>query len=165
MAEDAVQDLEGKVQTFTLLFHPFQEPDPLDAVEEGPDAVGLAEPGEDALAVVAEGRVPDVVPQGDGFEQVLVEAQVAANGPGNLGEKLNVEDPVADMLMLNEIKDLGFVNIAGIGLGMEDTVGIYRKILAMPLLDALLKATSDGLGAPGRIGGQASFFLPVELLA
>ena len=76
-----------------------------------------------------------------------------------------MKDPVADMFVLDEIKNLGFVDIAGIGSGMEDTVGVYRKILAVAFTDALFEAASNGLRAPGGIGGEASFLLPVELLA
>ena len=55
-------------------------------MEKGTDAVGLAEGREDALAVMAEGRVADIVAQGDGLDQVFVQAQKLADGPGDLGE-------------------------------------------------------------------------------
>ena len=69
------------------------------------------------------------------------------------------------MLVFNEIKDLGLVDVAGVGPGMENAVGVHRKVLAVAFLDALLKVTPNSLGAPGGIGGEADFLLPVELLA
>jgi len=165
VAEDAVQDLEGEIQPPAVFFHPLQEPDALDAVEKRPDIVLLAKSGEDPFAIMAEGGVTDVVAQGDGFDEVLVEAQVTADGAGNLGQELDVEDPVADVLVFYEIKDLGLVDIAGIGSGMQDAVGVHRVILAVAFLNPLFKAAAAGLGALGGIGGQANFLLPVELLA
>ena len=165
MAENAVQDLKGEIQPPTAFFHPIQEPDALDAVEKRPDIVLLTESGEDPFAVMAEGGVTDVVAEGDGFDEILVEAQVTADGAGNLGKELDVENPVANVFVFYEIKDLGFVDIAGIGAGMQDAVGVHREILAVTFLNPLFKAAAAGLGALSSIGGQANFFLPVELLA
>ncbi len=85
VAEDAVQDLEGEVESPSLFFQPVEEPDALDAVEKGADAVSRAEIREDALPVVAEGGVADVVAQGDGLQEVLVQAENLADGAGDLG--------------------------------------------------------------------------------
>jgi len=165
VAENAVQDLEGEVQPPAVFFHPLQEPDALDAVEEWPNTVLFAEAGEDAFAVMAERGVADVVAQSNGLDEVLVEAKIPADGAGYLGKQLDVEHPMADVLVFYEIKDLGLVNVTRVGPGMEDTIRVHREILAVAFLDALFKAASDGLGAPGGIGGEAHFLLPVELLA
>ena len=42
VAQDPIQDLQGEVESPPLLFQPVQEPDSLEAVEKGADAVGLA---------------------------------------------------------------------------------------------------------------------------
>jgi len=76
-----------------------------------------------------------------------------------------VEDPVADVLVLDEIKDLGLIDVAGVGSGMKDAVGVHCKILAVALSNALFKATPNGLGTPGGVRSEAGFLLPVELLA
>jgi hypothetical protein len=165
VAENAVQDLKGEIQPPTAFFHPIQEPDALDAVEKRPDIVLLTESGEDPFAVMAEGGVTDVVAEGYGFDEILIKAQVSANGTGNLGKELDVENPVANVFVFYEIKDLGFVDIAGIGAGMQDAVGVHREILAVTFLNPLFKAAAAGLGALGGIGGQANFLLPVELQA
>ena len=165
MTKDAVQDLEGEIQPLAVFFHPLQEPNPLDAMEKRPDIMLFAESREDPFTIMAERGVTDVVAQGDGFDEILVEAQVAADGAGNLGKELDVENPVADVLVFYEIKNLGLVDIAGIGSGMQDAVGVHRVILTVAFLDPLFKAAAAGLGAFGGIGGQANFLLPVELLA
>ena len=138
-----------------LLFQPVEEPHALDAVEKGADAVGLAEAREDALAVVAEGRVADVVAQGDGLQEVLVQAEKLADGPGDLGQELDVQHPVADMFVADEVKDLGFVDVAGVSPGVEDAVGVHRKVLAVALGDALFIAPADGRNTPGGIRQRA----------
>jgi hypothetical protein len=76
-----------------------------------------------------------------------------------------MQDPVADMLMVDEIKDLGLVNVTGIGPGVEDAVRVHREVLAVAFPDALLKAAADGLGATGGIRRETGLFLPVQMLA
>ena len=39
-----------------------------------------------------------------------------------------MQDPVADMLMLDEIENLGLVDIAGVGPRMEDAVRIEGEL-------------------------------------
>jgi len=165
VAEDTVQDLEGKIEAFAPFLRPLQEPDALNTVEKGPDAMSLAELGEDALTIMTEGGVADVVSQGDGFEEILVQTEITTDGTSDLGEELDVQNPMTDVLMLDEVKDLGFVDITGISLGMEDAVGVYGKILAVSFLNALFKAAPDGLGTPGGISGKASLLLPIEVPA
>ena len=164
VAEDAVQDLEGEVEPPPLLFQPVQEPHPLDAVEKGADAVGLAEAREDALPVVAEGGVADVVAQGDGLQEVLVQAEKLADGAGDLGQELDVQHPVADLLVADEVKNLGFVDVAGVSPGVEDAVGVHREVLAVALGDALFIAPADGLDAPGGIRREPGFLLLIQAL-
>ena len=66
--QDAVADLLGQVQALAVLFQALHHADALIVVVE---AFG-AELVQNALAGVAEGRVPQIVPQRDGFGQVLV---------------------------------------------------------------------------------------------
>jgi len=83
---------------------------------------------EDAFTDMAKGRMADVMAQGNGLDQILVEAQAAANGPADPGDQLDMENPVRDMIIVNQGKDLGLVNIAAVGPGMEDTVTIPGKL-------------------------------------
>ena len=105
------------------------------------------------------------MPQGDGLQEILVQTEIPADGAGNLGEKLDVQDPMADVFMLDEVKNLGLVDVAGVGLGMEDAVGVYGKVLTVAFLNTFFKAAPDGLGTSGGIGGKAGFLLPIEFPA
>ena len=84
------------------------------------------------LAGMAEGGMADIVAKAHGLYQILVEKQVAADGSGNPGDELNMQDPVGDMIVSDQAEDLGLVNISRIGLGMKDTVRINSKGCTMP---------------------------------
>ena len=56
-----------------------------------------------------------------------------------------MQDPVADVLVLDEVEDLGLVDVAGVSPGMEDAVGVYGKILAVAFFNALLETAPDSL--------------------
>ena len=62
-----------------------------------------------ALARMAEGGVPQVMPQGDGLGQVLVEAQGAGDGAGDLRHLQRVGQPGAVMVALRREKDLSLL--------------------------------------------------------
>src|SRR5580765_8923814 len=51
-----------------------------------------------ALARVAEGRVPDVVHQGQGFGEIGVEFERAGDGTGDLRDFQSVREAVAEMV-------------------------------------------------------------------
>jgi hypothetical protein len=68
--------------------------------------------------------VADVVSEGDRLDEVLVEPEGAADCAGNLRNKLDMDHPVGDMIVIDEIKDLCFVDIPGIRPGMDDPVCI-----------------------------------------
>jgi len=74
------------------------------------------------------------MPQGNGFDQVLIQAKESAHRPGNFGHKLHMEYPVSYMIISDHVKDLGLVNISGVGLGMQNPVGIKGKRLPMTCL-------------------------------
>ena len=164
VAEDPVQDLEGEVKPPPLLFQPVQEPHSLDAVQKGADPVRLAEARQDALAVVPEGRVADVVAQRDGLQEVLVQPEKLADGPGDLGQKLDVQHPVADLFVADEVKNLGFVDVAGVSPGVEDAVRVHREVLAVAFGNALFIAPADSLHTLGGIGREPGFLLLIQAL-
>jgi hypothetical protein len=126
VAENAVQDLEGEVESPPPLFQAIEKADTLDAMEKRTDAVSLADAREDALAVVAERRVANIMAQGDSLQEVLVQAQKLADGASDLRQELDVQHPMADMFVVDEVKDLGLVDATGIGLGVEDAIGVCK---------------------------------------
>jgi hypothetical protein len=164
VAEDPIQDLEGEVEPPPLFFQPVEEPHSLETVEKGADAVNLAEAREDAFPVVAEGGVADVVPQGDGLQEVLVQTEKLADGAGDLGQELDVQHPVADLFVADEVKNLGLVDVTGVSPGVENAVGVHREVLAVALGDALFIAPADGLGTLGGIRREPGFLLLIQEL-
>ena len=68
-----------------------------------------------AFAVVSERSMSNIVPQGNGLNEVFIQAEEAAYIPGNFGKKLNMQNPMSNVVVVNKIKNLGFVNVAGIG--------------------------------------------------
>jgi hypothetical protein len=62
----------------------FQKANSLDIVGKIPQTRALAELGQKPFPVVAKRRVTDVMPQGDRFNEVLIEAEEATDGPGDL---------------------------------------------------------------------------------
>ena len=93
-------------------------------MEELPDPVPLTECRQAGLAEVAIGDVPDIMPECDRLDQILVEAEGSPDRPGDPRDQLDMDHPVGDMVVLHEIEDLGLVDIPGIGPGVDDTVCI-----------------------------------------
>jgi hypothetical protein len=81
---------------------------------------------------MAEGGVTDIVAKGNSLDKIFIEMQEAADSPGYSGYQLNMQNPVGYMIIGDEGKDLGFVDIPGVGTGVEDPVGIEGKLLAIP---------------------------------
>ena len=73
---------------------------------------------------MAEGAVPDIVAQSNGLDEVLVQRQQAAACSRDLGDKLDVEPAVGDVIILDQVEHLGFVDVARISVGVKDAVGI-----------------------------------------
>ena len=68
--------------------------------------------------------MPDIVAKGYGFNEIFVQPEKPANSPGDLGYKLNMEDTVRDMVIANEVKYLGFINVARVGEGVKNSVSV-----------------------------------------
>jgi hypothetical protein len=66
------------------------------------------------------------------------------------------------MFVVYEIKDLGLVDVAGVGPGMEDAVRVHRKVLAVALGDALFIMPSHGLDAFGGIAREPGLLLFIQ---
>ena len=70
-----------------------------------------------------------VVTHGDGFNQVFIQTYKSADGSCNFGDQLHMKHPVSDMIILNQIKNLSFVDIPCISQRVENPVPINRKRL------------------------------------
>jgi hypothetical protein len=153
MAEDAIKHLHGQV----LVLDPVKEPHALDIVEEHPDAQLLAELREAGLAEMPVGDMADIVPERDRLDQILVEPETPPDGAGDLGDELDMDDPVRDMVIINEIEDLRLVDIPGVGPGMDDPVRVAgigcADIFCRPVM------TPDCIGTYGGKRGELGLAL------
>jgi len=61
-----------------------------------------------------EGCVPYIMAERNRFDQVFVQSQASSYRPGNLGDQLDMQYPVRDVVILNKVKDLSLVNVPGI---------------------------------------------------
>ena len=73
---------------------------------------------------MAKGRVPEIVAQGDGLGQVLVEPQADRHGAGDLRDLQHMGQSGAVMIAGRGEKDLGLVLEPAKGLGVDDTVAV-----------------------------------------
>ncbi len=79
---------------------------------------------------MAEGRVAQVVRQRDGFDQVLVQAQVAGDGARNLRHFQAMGEPGAEQVTFMVDEDLGLVLEPPEGRAMDDAVAVALELRA-----------------------------------
>jgi hypothetical protein len=127
-------------------------------VEEIPQPSIPAKLGQEPLPIVTERRMTDVVPQSDRLNQVLVQPEEAAYGSGHFRDQLDMEHPVGDVVVLDQVKDLSFIDVSRVGKGMKDSIRIQRKTLPVAGEDHFLFRPSQGI--PAQTGKRReSFFL------
>jgi hypothetical protein len=124
----------------------------------------LADGRKMSLSVVPEGCVADVMAEGNGLDEVLVQPEKATNVAGNLGKELDVEHAMGDVIVVDEVEDLGLVDVARIGEGMENSVGVQGKVQPMSPLHPLLGPTVNGGRTRGGMGGKDTGLSAVEFL-
>jgi hypothetical protein len=91
---------------------------------EATNAMTLADSREITLTVVPEWGVPNVMAQGNSLDEILIQSEETSHIPSNLGKELNVQDPVSNMVIVNQVKNLSLVNVPGVGQRMENPVRI-----------------------------------------
>jgi hypothetical protein len=101
----------------------------------GPYTGFLANFGKILFAVMAKRTMSNIVSQSYCLEKILVQSQKAANGPGYLGDQLDMEDSMGNVVVVDKIKNLSFVNIPGIGQGMKYAIRIHGEIRSMAVLN------------------------------
>ena len=52
---------------------------------------------------------------------------------------------MGDMVVVDQVEDLGFVDIPRIGEGVEDTIGVYRIVLTMACIKVFLRMPANGI--------------------
>jgi hypothetical protein len=108
--------------------------------------------------------VANIMTQACRLNKILVQPQVPAQGPGHPGDQLDVEDPVGQVVVLYQGKDLGLVNVPGKGKGIQDPVRVRGKGLAVFGLGVFfLFSPYCAAGGAGQ-GGKDLLFLAVQAL-
>ena len=78
---------------------------------------------------MSERRVPQIVSQRNGFDQIGVKIQKPADGAGNLRHAQGVQNAAGQLLVQqgNEINDLGFTGVTTKRPAVKDAVAIQRE--------------------------------------
>ena len=149
VGDDAVAHLPRKVQPPPLLFQHVHHPQALPVMGKAAGAQLIQR----ALARMAEGGVPQVVPQGDGLGQVLVQAQGAGDSAGDLRHLQRVGQPGAVVVALRREKDLGLLLEPAERLAVDDAVPV--PLVAGPHgVGRLRPAAAPACLAQGRIAAE-----------
>jgi hypothetical protein len=114
------------------------------------------------LSGVAKRGMADIMAQANSLDQIFVEKQVAANGSGYSRDKLDMEDPVGDMVVSDQAENLGLIDIAGISAGVKNAVGILGEVL--PVAPQLFLPAPDSGSGPGCQRREVGLFLPSQML-
>jgi hypothetical protein len=79
------------------------------------------------LADVGKGRMPHIVTESNGLDQVKVQIQRAADGSRNTGNQLYVQASARDVIVLDQRKDLGLVGVSVVIRGMQYSIYIVSE--------------------------------------
>ena len=117
------------------------------------------------LAGVAERRVPQIVAQGDGLGQVLVEPQADRHGAGDLRHLEHMGEPGAVVVAGRGEEHLGLVLEPPEGLGMDDPVPVALEVGAQVALGFARGQPTPGPAAQAGVGGEVLSLPRLELFA
>jgi hypothetical protein len=73
-----------------------------------------------------------------------------------------MQNPMGDMVIADHVKNLSFINVPGIGPGMENPIGINGK--GLPVAGLRISVPSDPVPAKRRKAGKKTLLLCVKPL-
>ena len=120
VVHDGVPYLPGQVESLAVLLQPLHHTKTLTVVGE----VGIVAAAKSGLTGVTEGRVAEIVPQGGGLGQILVEPQSAGHGTGDLSDLQGVGQTGAVVIPRRRQEHLGLVHQPTEGLTVNDAVAV-----------------------------------------
>ena len=171
MVADAVAHLPGEVETPAVVLQHLHHPGALLVVLEAAGAQSREHLVDDPLPGMAERGVPQVVPQGDGLGQVLVEPERPRDRAGDAGHLQRVRQPGAVVVALRGDEDLGLVLEPPERLAVHDAVAVAlvgraeraRLLRALPASRG--RRALRPLGEPRlvEVGGQSDSARPLVL--
>ena len=68
--------------------------------------------------------MPDIMTECYCLNEIFIQTETAPDRPRNLGDELDVDYPVSNMVVFHEGKNLGFIDIPGVCPGMDDPVRV-----------------------------------------
>ena len=163
--ENAFAGLGGEIQTAKVGVANLQKVDDPQALAVVIEATVLLEQEvEAALSSVAEGRMPEIMSEGDGLGELFVHPQRPGDGAGDLTGLECVGQPVSVVITLAVDEDLGLVFESAKGLGVDDSIAVPLEGRAVLVL-GLLRDPAQGLGALDGVGSQSLEFLALVVLS
>lgn len=120
MTEDSIKNLHGKI----AIFDPVKKLDTLNVVEKLTYSIPLAEYGQTVLTEVPVRDMPDIMTKRNCLDEVLIQAKAAPDSSCNLGNKLDMNDTMGDVIIFHKRKDLSLIDIPGVCPGMDDTISV-----------------------------------------
>ncbi len=106
-----------------------------------------------ALAGMSEGRMADVMHQGEGFDEALVQMERGGDGARDLRDLDGVGEPGAEVIGEALGEDLRLVLQAAEGAGMNDAVAVALEVVTIRMRRLWIAASERGLN-PHCVGGQ-----------
>ena len=93
-------------------------------MEEASYPCGLTEFRQEPFTIMPEWRMAYIMAERNGFDQILIKAKETTYCSCHLGNQLNMKHPVCYMIIPDQIKNLGLVNVPCVSHGMKYTVNI-----------------------------------------
>ena len=160
MFADPVADLPGQIQALAVALEDIDNAEALLVVLE----TARHEGGHDALAMVPERGVAQVVAEGDGLGQVFVERERLGDGPRDLRHLEGVRQAGPVVVAGGREEHLRLVLEASEGLRMQDaiTVALERR---PDIVLGLRPQPAARVGGMRGLGRQRLAFAPLQVLA
>jgi hypothetical protein len=133
MLHDAFADFKGQIQAVEFdvtMFEVLHDAKRMQVVIKAA-AVGAHQFVEFSFAGMAEGRVTDVVHEGERLYEFRVDAQGGGHCPGNLSDFERVGQPIAKVVGKARAEDLSFGFETPESAGMDDAVAVARVFAAV----------------------------------
>ena len=116
------------------------------------ESVGLHGFVEGTFASVAEGRVAEVVGQGEGFHQIGIELQFVGDGARDLADFQSVGEAVAKVVGVAAREDLRLRFQTAEGAGMNNAVAVALKVVPVGMRRFGIAASAGVFCADGVVG-------------
>src|SRR4051794_11763372 len=123
MPEDTIADLLGQIKPLTIFFQDVNNAKALLIVaKSGPETTDRR------FTRMPEGRMAEIVTHADGFDQIFIQPQSAADGSCDLRHFQGVREPSSIVVARRTDEDLGFVHKPAKRFRVNDPVSIALEL-------------------------------------